>query len=257
MIIPFENISCEDFAVSGINAVYQKPTYRSLLSKNRLSNGFLFIIKGECVYKSESGVIRLSPGSVIYLPSGSKHRMEVVSDDIEFFRVDFTVKVGDELVLFSKGPLEITSEFSDECLNCLKELQSACFYGNNSVLKMQKLLSVFSELDKKSLLHSGKLKNAIIYLEQNFTSAVDCHALAKLCFLSTSQFYNLFKKQFGCSPLQYRDRLLTEKAKSLLSTEEITVSEVAEILGFFDVAYFSRYFKKHVGVTPSQFANKI
>ena len=56
------------------------------------------------------------------------------------------------------------------------------------------------------------------------------------------------------TPLQYRDKLVVDKAKVMLKLEEITISEIAEILGFADVAYFSRFFKKHVGVSPSEFA---
>jgi AraC-like DNA-binding protein len=117
---------------------------------------------------------------------------------------------------------------------------------------MQKLLFLFENLrqdnqsDKKS-----KIYSAGVYIAEHFAEPLDCNHLAKLCFLSTSQFYNLFNKHFGCSPLQYRDNLVIEKAKVLLKLEEITVSEVSEILGFTDVAYFSRFFKKHVGVSPS------
>ena len=58
------------------------------------------------------------------------------------------------------------------------------------------------------------------------------------------------------TPLQYRDNLIVKKAKVLLKLEEITISEISEILGFTDVAYFSRFFKKHVGMSPSIFAKK-
>ncbi|MBO5908285.1 MAG: AraC family transcriptional regulator [Clostridia bacterium] len=75
-----------------------------------------------------------------------------------------------------------------------------------------------------------------------------------MCFLSTAQFYNLFNEQFEMTPLEYRNRLLTERAKELLSTTESTVAEIADMLGFSNIAYFSRFFKKQTGTSPSTYA---
>jgi AraC-like DNA-binding protein len=254
MIIPLKELSKYEFSLSGINLIHQKPVYRYLNVKKRLCNGFFFCTKGECVYEYCDEKITLTPGSVIYLPYDSNHVLKVVSDDIEFFRLDFTVKVKGEIVLFSNKPLKITDSFGSECMETLSQLKNLCLYTSDNLLKMQKLLVLFENLrqdnqsDKKS-----KIYSAGVYIAEHFAEPLDCNHLAKLCFLSTSQFYNLFNKQFGMTPLQYRDGLVVEKAKVLLKLEEITISEISEILGFADVAYFSRFFKKHVGMSPLNF----
>ena len=255
MIVPFNKLSEYEFSLSGINLIHQKPIYRSLNVKKRLCNGFLLCIKGDCVYEFGNEKMTFSPGSVIYLPRESKHALKVLSDEVEFFRVDFTIKIKGEFVLFSNKLIKITDSFSQECLEVNHQLENLCLYSNYNILKMQKLLMLFdclrndSKTDKK-----GKIASAPVYIAEHFAEPLNCNELAKLCYLSTSQFYNLFKKHFKMTPLQYRDNLIIEKAKVLLKLEEVTVSEIAEILGFTDVAYFSRFFKKHVGVSPSEFA---
>ena len=257
MIIPLEKLSKYEFSLSGINLIRQKPIYRTLSVKKRLCNGFLFCTKGECVYEFDNTKITFTPGSAIYLPHDSKHVLKVLSDEVEFFRVDFDIKIRGEVVLFSNKPIKITGAFSKDCLELVDQLENLCLYSNDNILKMQKMLMIFdclrsgSQTDKK-----GKIHSAAVYIAEHFAEPLNCNYLAKLCYLSTSQFYNLFNKHFKMTPFKYRDNLIIEKAKVLLKLEEVTVSEIAEILGFADVAYFSRFFKKHVGVSPSIFANK-
>ena len=257
MIIPLEKLSEYEFSISGINLIRQKPVYRYLNVKKRLCNGFLFCTKGECVYEYDDKKITFTPGSVIYLPYDSKHTLKVVSDDIEFFRIDFTIRVNGEIVLFSNKLTKIMDDFSKDYLDVILQLENLCLYSNDNLLKMQKLLSLFNYIRKDNKVEKkAKIYPAKVYINEHFAEPLDCNYLAKLCFLSTSQFYNLFNKQFKMTPLQYRDCLIVKKAKVLLKLEEISVSEISEILGFTDVAYFSRFFKKHVGKSPSIFAKK-
>ena len=54
-------------------------------------------------------------------------------------------------------------------------------------------------------------------------------------------------------PLEYRSSLLAKRASQLLREGSFSVTEVAEMLGFESVSYFSRFFKKHKGISPSKY----
>jgi AraC-like DNA-binding protein len=55
------------------------------------------------------------------------------------------------------------------------------------------------------------------------------------------------------TPLEYRDALLMGRAKLLLRDGTFSIKEIADVLGFESVSYFSRFFKKNRGLSPSQY----
>lgn len=73
---------------------------------------------------------------------------------------------------------------------------------------------------------------------------------AAQCQMNPDYFIRVFKKETGYTPNQYRLNILTDRAKKLLLKTELSVSQIAEQLGFADPLYFSHAFKKRVGVSP-------
>ena len=97
----------------------------------------------------------------------------------------------------------------------------------------------------------SRIKQAVTYLESNYTEDFSVETLAKLCALSTASFRRLFVECKGLSPVEYRNRLRLRKASELLKTGRYTVGEVAEQVGIRDIKYFGKLFKHHTGLTPS------
>ena len=255
MILDFDTLGRRDFHLSNVKLVHRTPTYRTCSLERRRYSGFIYIVSGECSFRSREEEISLAQGGLIYLPEGTKHTMTVKSQAIEFYRIDFNVKVGDEVALFSDRPIKLTDAASGKCRQIMEELREECESADNGVVKKEKLCALFAALFLSPIpAHCNKLAPAIRYLEEHYRENVSCRDLAALCFLSTAQFYNLFRAHVGTTPLGYRDRLLLRHAKSLLEAQELTVTEISERLGFSGVAYFSRFFKKHTGLSPAAYA---
>jgi len=77
--------------------------------------------------------------------------------------------------------------------------------------------------------------------------------LAAVAGLSQFHFIRAFKDSVGLSPYQY---ILSERARharELLSTDQLSIADVARAVGFSDASQLKRVFRKFVGVTPTAF----
>ncbi len=84
-------------------------------------------------------------------------------------------------------------------------------------------------------------------------SRIDFNVCANMCYVSRDRFNHIFKAYTGASPKEYCLNLKIERAKQLLYDSGMTTAECSEILGFGDVNYFRRVFKKRTGITPKEF----
>lgn len=71
--------------------------------------------------------------------------------------------------------------------------------------------------------------------------------------VSAARLYRAVKRSTGKTPLAWIDEAVVSEAKALLSHTDLTVNEIASRVGILDPSYFSRFFRKQVGVPPVDF----
>ena len=259
MLLPFQELKKREFTLKNIYVFHQNPSYRRLdpKPKGRKANGFLYILQGEGRYTFQNGSFLLSPGDIVYLPSGSKHTFEVLSEKIDFYRIDFDLFIDGELTFFSQEPKKMLGSTDRDLVEAIYELAQNYEFDNDTVSKTALLCTIFRSLGKEGAgKNAAKIAPAIHYLLEHLTEKISCTHLASLCFLSTAQFYSLFQEEYHMAPLEYRSQLLSHKAAYLLKTGSFSVTEVSEMMGFESVSYFSRFFKKQHGLSPAAYIKK-
>ncbi|GEM_PF-3351906 len=92
-------------------------------------------------------------------------------------------------------------------------------------------------------------------LDEKFDKNIDFGTLIGNVFLSKEYVRQVFKKEYGTTPLKYLIQKRIEKAKILLLENKLTIKEIAAICGFENEYYFSRLFKKVVSVSPKAYRN--
>jgi len=99
-------------------------------------------------------------------------------------------------------------------------------------------------------------KKAILYMKQNIDGQLTLKEIAAHFRLSVSHFSRLFKQRTRYAPMDYFIQLKMQYACQLIDHSNMQISEVSRELGYEDAFYFSRMFKKTVGMSPMAYKKK-
>lgn len=98
-----------------------------------------------------------------------------------------------------------------------------------------------------------RIVEAKLFIDNNYTAAIDVSEIANEACFSKYHFLRLFKMSYGQTPYQYLTMLRIEEAKRQLRREGTLISSVCFDLNFQSVTSFSKLFKKHTGISPTDY----
>ncbi len=101
------------------------------------------------------------------------------------------------------------------------------------------------------------VKVAKEFMEKNYSEPINLDMISQAVFLSPNYFSSFFKENTGYNVSEYLIRVRIEKAKELLKNFKLTVSKVAELVGYEDSNYFNQLFKKVEGIPPGEYRKKV
>ena len=220
---------------------------------------FFYLVNGSIDFVSHTGKsFTLKSGDILYLPYDIEYSSAWTDcRDGYYYSVEFVLEHPDgrNLNLFD----DLTVLFNDN--GSYKRLfaemaktvtESAVGSQLRLMEQLMKLLYLLAMRDRDSNMPAKDILPAVESIESAFASETDVNALAELCHMSPATFRRRFQKYMGASPIAYRNTLRLNKARELLLTDLYTVGEIADIVGFGDIAYFSKCYKKHFGVSPNK-----
>ena len=147
----------------------------------------------------------------------------------------------------------------------LKELESELIVQNPgwqfmSLTVFQKLVVFLSRCyERQSSVKTNsllRLSGVITYMEKHYSEPLNLQKLAARASMSPRHFNRQFKQTTGFSAIDYLIRIKIEKAASLLASRKHNITEAALAVGITNSSYFSRQFKKIMGMSPRSFAKK-
>ena len=121
---------------------------------------------------------------------------------------------------------------------------------NSSVLS-EKSISFYSDTNSGANLHI--VTKAMSIIQERYATALTINDIANELFISKSYLMSLFKKKTGISINSYIASYRMQIAKELLSTNKYKIYEVAYMVGYNDVKSFRKVFKKHNGLSPTEY----
>lgn len=200
-----------------------RPAGRTVdMEKGRNCHGLLYLQRGEARFW-ENGKLTavVGEGELLYIPKGWQYKMQYTQKDSTYVLLNFDL-----------------------------------YDGTGEELAYRLLGTVCSENMTLLAGHLGdsRILPGVLLLKQSYLENIPVERFARACSISISLFRELFKRQYGVSPVQYRNQLRIGRAQQLLRDGGCTVAEAAYASGFENIGYFCNYYKKVTGCRPGQTA---
>ncbi len=237
---------------------------------------------GTHVFKSERYPITVGDVFVIppYTPHGYAHTRDLAIYNI-LFKEEMLARYKGELELIPgfhgliylepyyrsvrdfAGRLTLTPEQIVQATSLISRLEHEC----NNHLDGRRVMveTLFTELllfyCRRFSENTGPstrvmpVARAIGYMNQRFAESICLDDLVEVAGLSKRSLIRHFKNTTGFTPIRYLQKVRVAKACAMLEQEDQSITRTALDAGFNDPSYFSTVFRKHTGVTPSQYAS--
>lgn len=209
---------------------------------------------------------KLSDGDITIIPPHVRHKFSYFRrENSEYYWCHFSGALATELV--EKIIASHSTNFHIGCYMNIAQLFIKIYESllNNSEDVTNNLL--YTLLFSVGALAENPLKadldenvsdilKSVIYIQNNYNKEISVESLSEMCHLSKYNFMRKFKTITGSPVHKFITDYRMMQAKRLLSTTELNVKEVALHIGFVDNMYFSRAFKKHFGISPTEYKDK-
>ena len=130
-------------------------------------------------------------------------------------------------------------------------------YAGKSIFMPDELAALvvrsFSTPEALSPRTSDLVRQAILYIQQNFGQPLNRADVADAISVSENYLSQIFRQEMGISLWDYLNRQRINEARRLLDATTMSITEVAAAVGIYDPAYFSRIFHKQTGLSPSAY----
>jgi YesN/AraC family two-component response regulator len=102
---------------------------------------------------------------------------------------------------------------------------------------------------------SGNRQCAVVkrYIDLHFKENLTLDQLAAEAHINKYYLAHIFKQEYGISPINYMTSRRIEESKYLLAETDLSMSQIAQLLGFSSLSYFSQIFRKNQGMSPMAF----
>lgn len=229
---------------------------------------FFYVVDGYLHLRDQGGAHTAGPDEILLINCGEPHHY-YCAGDCRFLFFHFSgpnaEDVTDRLIEQNGSPVfrlanapQIFKAIQEPILRlCYQERISDL---DLSILVYTVLCRIQAARDGVSLGapgHSALVLRAIEFMREHVGRPLSRREIAAALQVSPDYLSHLFADETGCSPIEYHARLRIDHAKLILSTTDIRVAELAELLGYSSPAAFNNAFKARRGLSPQQYRNRL
>ncbi len=234
--------------------------------KGRLDYQMIYITKGNGIYYLDNQWTPIQEGNIVIYPPGiPQHYHYYFEHNPEAYWIHFT-GYGAEECLEKAGVSErqvVHVGISNQCVDLYKKImhelqikravyeQTANAYFLELLARISRRLHELPNQNNRT--KDTNLQKIIETMHTQYNHKWSVKDFSNQCNLSTYRFIHNFKALTGMSPIEYLTAIRIDKAKELLLSSSLNISEISGIIGYDNPLYFSRVFKKITGFSPSSY----
>jgi len=265
-VIPNSFLSSLPFTISVCGEFYAGKKY--FTKRDQLNNYLLLVTvegTGKMIHKGQTCILK--PGTALVVDCNILHEYRTEECDLwHFYFVHLnalSMSAYNNLLLNKLTP--VTLKDPDYVFNLMKELYNLSFVSDARTYIMisniisniltEMVCSLSDENDKTALSDREDINMLKDFIRDNFKKDLSVDDFMRLTNLSRHYLIHTFKREVGMPPYQYLHLLRINFAQSLLTTTDMTISEISEKSGYNSPAVFIRHFKFFNKTTPQKFRN--
>lgn len=227
----------------------------------------ILVTYGKCVYWVNHEKLILEKGDILFIPSGPQYYGKSIPTIFHSkFGMDFVTTGGHPQlpILESNEAVKIKPGCYDLIYERVKRIYTQwtdrpSYYDTMISALLTEILTYINREWDRVHLSSVKYKLADsmrTYIKERYRSKITKEDLGEAICRSPNYAATLFRSVTGQTIGEYVHTLRINTAIYMLTESRLTVSEISEFLGYSDVSYFHRIFKKITGKTPSCYINE-
>ena len=210
-----------------------------------------YVVSGKGVFVHDDEIFHLSAGDCFIIKPGELNFYQADEKNpwhYIWFSFDANVQLPDIMynnIIRSCG-------LGNIFVSTMRELKNINSKEPYFASRIWQLISAFHEMEGK-ISTPNYVEIAKAYIESEFSQNIKISDLASRLNLDRTYFSTLFKSKIGKSPQQYLAEVRLSKAKELMTKYNLAPSVVATSVGYADIFSFSRMFKRHFGISPTEY----
>ncbi len=230
---------------------------------------FVYILEGELEFGLNGERFTASAGELITIDSAIVHSFKPLSENADYYFL-----VADDKFFKSNGLYNGSAIFerrikTEEArrlfLEIIREWKKNDEYSNISTLSVLMSLFIYinrhhSRIGKETHPTEEKkiimVRKALLYIQEHYKERLTIERIAEALHFSKSYLSHSFKEITNSSIISYINLLRCQNARAMM-LDGSTVSEAAADCGFSEISYFTRVFKKTLGMLPTEAREEI
>lgn len=249
------------------NDIFQTTLEYGYIDRNRKTSanlcGIIIPLEGEAEFRLNGK--KYSLNKEIFLHAGSQMSINfraLGNQSFTYMVLHYAVSDVEKFPLANEH-FPFTLNQSDQLLATAELLKKQAAYPDDfSKLRCQ---TIFIQFIEQLLIHlregqegeNSLVKRIVSYIHKYYQEGISVAEIQEEFSIDARRLPQLFQQYTGLTPLQYIIELRLRDAKNLLRNTKQSVGEIGREVGYDDAFYFSRIFKKNIGISPKEYRKKM